>query len=194
MRDMSFKTRAPDESGLKDLWRTPKHIFDAANARFSFNVDLAASAGNSLVPGQFGFIDENQDALRTLWTARGSQTRGWLNPPYSRTADFTARCVDQSRKGAIVATLVPATVDVQWWHRDVIGIASECWLYTGRLAFIHPETGEPVSGNKGGSQLVIYTPGGPGWAGTRFGTLSHKTGLPVRPEDVAYWNANVLGA
>ena len=42
MRDMSFKTRAPDESGMKDLWRTPKHIFDAANARFSFNVDLAA--------------------------------------------------------------------------------------------------------------------------------------------------------
>lgn len=187
-RSMAFKTNAPDVDGIKDLWRTPPHIFAPVHARFAFTLDAAAAAETALVPA---FISAEQDALVTPWGTPGD--RSWCNPPYSRTGDFTARALAQSLRGITTAALVPSTVDVRWWHRDVFGEAAECWFYTGRIGFIHPVTGEVVRGNKGGSQLVVWTPKGPGLAGTRFGTLSHKTGEPVGQADRAYWYANSFG-
>lgn len=181
-QDMSYKKRGKDP--WKDFWRTPPAIFQAANERFQFTLDAAAAPETALCRS---FITAEMDALVTPWVQGAALPRVWLNPPYSRTKAFTARCVDQSRAGALVAALVPNTTDVIWWHRDVFGVAAEVWLYTGRIAFIHPLTGEVVRGNKGGSQLIVWTPDGPGAAGTRFGTLCHRTGLPLRPEDRGYW-------
>lgn len=54
--------------------------------------------------------------------------------------------------------LVPADTSVGWF-REAIQTASEVRFITaGRLAFINPVTGKPVSGNSKGSILIIWRP------------------------------------
>lgn len=54
--------------------------------------------------------------------------------------------------------LVPADTSVGWF-KEAIQTASEVRFITaGRLAFINPVTGKPVSGNNKGSMLIIWRP------------------------------------
>lgn len=201
MGDMGYKTKAPDDAGIKDLWRTPPHIFAPVHQRFGFNLDAAAAPDTALCER---YITAEQDALRCSWRVcvpEHERVRAWNNPPYSKIGDFVAKCAREAVADALVVALIPASVDVRWWHRYVIGdgtpqvgrgyaLASEVWLYTGRLSFIHPVSGKPVAGNKFGSQIVVWDGVGSTWDGPRFGTLSHKTGEPVRQADRAYWYAH----
>ena len=198
--ETEFRTKKPHRAKGKDpkrdLWRTPPEIFAPLFDRFRFALDAAASASNCLVPI---YIDEARDSLAIGWKSAGYDpipegSAAWLNPPYSATLAFLRKCVQEADEGLVVVALVPATVDVRWFHECVLGVASEVWYYTGRLAFVHPETGKPVSGNAAGSMLVVWTPEGPSWAGTRFGSLCHVRGTPVRPEDVAFWNSRLTSS
>ncbi|MDE9696683.1 DNA N-6-adenine-methyltransferase, partial [Citrobacter freundii] len=54
--------------------------------------------------------------------------------------------------------LVPADTSGGWF-KEAIQTASEVRFITaGRLAFINPVTGKPVSGNNKGSMLIIWRP------------------------------------
>ena len=193
--------RKRGQDPLKDSWRTPRSIFDPLNARWGFAMDAAADAENALADC---YIDAGADALKTDWMehlerhAAGLRPphdpAAWLNPPYSSTIEFARRCVYSAKGGMVVVALLPSTTDVRWFHECVLGVATEVWHYTGRLAFVHPTTLQRVAGNATGSMLVVWTPGGPGWAGTRYGSISHTTGMPVRDEDVAYWRPPVARA
>lgn len=143
----------PDQ---RDLWRTPPALFAALNAEFCFQLDAAAAPHNALCRK---FITAEQNTLETPW-ADYLNVPGyvWLNPPYSDITPFVKKAAAESANQIGTVMLVPADTSVGWF-REAIQTASEVRFITaGRLAFINPVSGKPVSGNNKGSMLIIWRP------------------------------------
>lgn len=140
----------------RDLWRTPPTLFAALDAEFCFQLDAAASPHNALCRK---FITAEQNTLETPW-ADYLNVPGyvWLNPPYSDIMPFVKKAAAESNNQIGTVMLVPADTSVGWF-KEAIQTASEVRFITaGRLAFINPVTGKPVSGNNKGSMLIIWRP------------------------------------
>ncbi|HBL8821913.1 TPA: phage N-6-adenine-methyltransferase [Enterobacter hormaechei] len=143
----------PDQ---RDLWRTPPALFASLDAEFCFQLDAAAAPHNALCRK---FITAEQNTLETPW-ADYLNVPGyvWLNPPYSDIMPFVKKAAAESTNQIGTVMLVPADTSVGWF-KEAIQTASEVRLITaGRLAFINPVTGKPVSGNNKGSMLIIWRP------------------------------------
>lgn len=140
----------------RDLWRTPPALFACLNAEFCFQLDAAAAAHNALCRK---FITAEQNTLETPWTDYLSiPGYAWLNPPYSDITPFVQKAADESKNQIGTVMLVPADTSVGWF-REAIETASEVrFIVGGRLAFINPVSGKPVSGNNKGSMLIIWHP------------------------------------
>lgn len=140
----------------RDLWRTPPALFASLDAEFCFQLDAAAAPYNALCRR---FITAEQNTLETPW-ADYLNVPGyvWLNPPYSDIMPFVKKAAAESANQIGTVMLVPADTSVGWF-KEAIQTASEVRFITaGRLAFINPVTGKPVSGNKKGSLLIIWKP------------------------------------
>ena len=140
----------------RDLWRTPPALFASLNAEVCFQLDAAAAPYNTLCRK---FIAEEQNTLITTWgdflVLPGYV---WLNPPYSDIGPFVQKAAAESKNQIGTVMLVPADTSVGWF-REAIETASEVrFIVGGRLAFINPVSGKPVSGNNKGSMLVIWHP------------------------------------
>lgn len=143
----------PDQ---RDLWRTPPALFASLDAEFCFQLDAAAAPHNAL---SRKFITAEQNTLETPW-ADYLNVPGyvWLNPPYSDIIPFVKKAAAESINQIGTVMLVPADTSVGWF-KEAIQTASEVRFITaGRLAFINPVTGKPVSGNNKGSMLIIWRP------------------------------------
>ena len=140
----------------RDLWRTPPALFASLDAEFCFQLDAAAAPHNALCRK---FITAEQNTLQTPW-ADYLNVPGyvWLNPPYSDITPFVKKAAAESANQIGTVMLVPADTSVGWF-KEAIQTASEVRFITaGRLAFINPVTGKPVSGNNKGSMLIIWRP------------------------------------
>ena len=140
----------------RDLWRTPPALFASLDAEFCFQLDAAAAPHNALCRK---FITAEQNTLETPWSDYLSiPGYVWLNPPYSNITPFVKKAAAESDNQIGTVMLVPADTSVGWF-KEAIQSASEVRLITaGRLAFINPVTGKPVSGNNKGSMLIIWRP------------------------------------
>ncbi len=140
----------------RDLWRTPPALFASLDAEFFFQLDAAAAPHNALCRK---FITAEQNTLETPW-ADYLNVPGyvWLNPPYSDITPFVKKAAAESANHIGTVMLIPADTSVGWF-KEAIQTASEVRFITaGRLAFINPVTGKPVSGNNKGSMLIIWRP------------------------------------
>lgn len=159
---LPVKKSAGDYGGSKtpadqrDLWRTPPALFACLNAEFCFQLDAAAAPHNALCRK---FITAEQNTLETPWADYLSiPGYVWLNPPYSDITPFVRKAATESANQIGTVMLVPADTSVGWF-KEAIQTASEVRFITaGRLAFINPVTGKPVSGNNKGSMLIIWHP------------------------------------
>ena len=140
----------------RDLWRTPPAIFVSLDAEFCFQLDAAAAPHNALCRK---FITAEQNTLETPWADYlNAPGYVWLNPPYSDITPFVKKAAVESVNQIGTVMLVPADTSVGWF-KEAIQTASEVRFITaGRLAFINPVTGKPVSGNNKGSMLIIWRP------------------------------------
>lgn len=140
----------------RDLWRTPPALFASLDAEFCFQLDAAAAPHNALCRR---FITAEQNTLETPWADYLSiPGYVWLNPPYSDITPFVKKAAAERKNQIGTVMLVPADTSVGWF-REAIETASEVRFITaGRLAFINPVTGKPVSGNNKGSMLIIWNP------------------------------------
>ncbi|WP_410779669.1 phage N-6-adenine-methyltransferase [Enterobacter ludwigii] len=140
----------------RDLWRTPPALFASLDAEFCFQLDAAAAPYNALCRK---FITAEQNTLETQWADYMSiPGYVWLNPPYSDITPFVKKAAAESVNQIGTVMLVPADTSVGWF-KEAIQTASEVRFITaGRLAFINPVTGKPVSGNNKGSMLIIWRP------------------------------------
>lgn len=165
---------------VTDLWRTPPELIEALRAELGELVlDAAATARDSVAPR---WISPADDALKVSWAGflpvLDNPQHEWIfcNPPYG---------------GGLLVWMQHAHVGAQETGRRVVvlappGIGSRYRAFaeqhgeeirdlnTGRLAFLHPETGKPAAGGRDGSSLFLYHPlgcrpgGGParvyGWS------------------------------
>lgn len=156
------KKSAGDYGGSKtpieqrNLWQTPIPLFVALDAEFCLKLDAAASDDNALCNR---YITEEQNTLETPWADYLSiPGYAWLNPPYSDITPFVKKAAAESTNQIGTVMLVPADTSVGWF-REAIETASEVrFIVGGRLAFINPVSGKPVSGNNKGSMLIIWHP------------------------------------
>ncbi len=159
---LPVKKSAGDYGGSKtpveqrNLWQTPVPLFVALDAEFCLTLDAAASANNALCNR---YITEEQNTLETPWADYLSiPSYVWLNPPYSDITPFVKKAAAESANQIGTVMLVPADTSVGWF-REAIETASEVrFIVGGRLAFINPVSGKPVSGNNKGSMLIIWHP------------------------------------
>jgi phage N-6-adenine-methyltransferase len=101
-----------------DEWRTPQEFFEALDAEFGFDVDVAATADNRWKERYFGLDhDYQKNALEMQWFPYGKAF--WMNPPYSQCREFIAKAAEQARRGCTVVALVPSRTDTRWWHEHV---------------------------------------------------------------------------
>lgn len=157
-------------SKASDEWSTPQAFFDVLDKEFAFEMDVAATPDNAkLLP----CITPERDALAVDWydefhreAADEARAAGvsppvcWLNPPYSRCAEFMAKAALEALKGCTVVCLVPSRTDTRWWHQHVWdGISHLPWpgvevrFIKGRLKFGDGKNSAPFP-----SVVVVFRP------------------------------------
>tara|TARA_R110002020_G_C15974671_1_gene747866 strand:- start:48 stop:587 length:540 start_codon:yes stop_codon:yes gene_type:complete len=159
------KSNTPTE--IKDLWRTPKFVFDYYNERFNFTVDMAASDDNHLCNY---YLTKKEDALNyatmdgvldVVGFNTGKESAVFCNPPYSNLMPWVAAVVEYSKAFVTPFVMViPADTSVKWF-KLAFDNCTECHFISGRLSFINAETEKPVSGNNKGSVVFIFDPKSP---------------------------------
>lgn len=158
------KSNTPTE--IRDLWQTPKFVFDYYDKRFGFNIDMAASEKNHLckyyITEQMNALDKStvSMAVNIAWMTE-RQPSVFLNPPYSNLQPWVEAAVKCSNAHKIpVVMLIPADTSVKWF-KYAFEHCTECHFISGRLSFINAETQKPVSGNNKGSVVFIFDPKSP---------------------------------
>lgn len=113
-------------SSATDDWATPQDTFDALNAEFRLNLDVAADKKNAKLPR---FFTKENDGLAQSWAG----ARVWCNPPYGRViGKWVAKCAGGGAE--IVVALLPARPDTRYFHDHIYGKA-EIRFIKGRLKF-----------------------------------------------------------
>ena len=120
-------------SRASDEWETPQDLFDALHQEFVFRLDAAATSENAKCDIHLGrhrwpstsMHDWRMiDALTSDWRGGlefgcregGANGSVWLNPPYSRCAEFVAKAYEESLRGVTTVALLPSRTDTRWWH------------------------------------------------------------------------------
>jgi site-specific DNA-methyltransferase (adenine-specific) len=144
-----------------DEWRTPRETFEALDAEFGFDLDVAATAENCWVENYLGpdrGRPDRTDALACDWSLLGPVC--WMNPPYSRCREFIAKAACEARRGATVVALVPSRTDTRWYHAHVWDAEKhqprpgvEIRFIKGRLKFGNSANSAPFP-----SVVIVFRP------------------------------------
>ena len=111
-------------------WATPPEIFEPLDREFGFTLDPCCTEQTAKAPE---FFTERDDGLSRPWAPH----RVFMNPPYGREIPaWTQKALSESRAGALVVGLLPASTDSAWWHRDVVDVGAEVRYIRGRVRFV----------------------------------------------------------
>lgn len=162
MKAMNKEHKSNTPAVIKDLWQTPKALFDRLNCEFNFTGDVAASEANSLC-GKF--YTESDDAINKKWFYSN-----WCNPPYSNIRPWVNKAIEQHKDGKTVVMLVPSDTSVKWF-KEAYESCNEVRFISGRISFINADTQKPVNGNNKGSVIFIWR----GWCKSHCVTLVDRS-------------------
>ena len=114
-------------------WETPPEVFDPLDAEFHFTLDPCATPETAKCARYF---TEADDGLAQSWAGEVV----FMNPPYGREVRvWTAKAVAEVAQGTTVVGLLPASTDLEWWHRDVVATGAEVRYIRGRVRFLQGE-------------------------------------------------------
>lgn len=118
--------------------QTPGYILDAVERKFGkLAVDLAALPHNTACTR---FIAPAEDSLLVDWTRRLEGGIGWLNPPFSDIRPWAMKCAEESRKGARIVMLTPASISSKWFREHVGPVATLVLGVYPKFAFVGSES------------------------------------------------------
>lgn len=114
---------------------TPLDFLDAVQNRFGeITTDLAANGTNAVATPWYGpDSDWAEDSLTQPWHNRPGLL--WLNPPYADIGTWAEKCKYESRRGAVIALLIPAAVGTNYWRNHIHDEAQVHFL-SPRLTFV----------------------------------------------------------
>lgn len=139
---------------IRDLWQTPRWLFNAVNKNFNFSCDIAASDINHLCRK---YITQEMDAFSYDFKDLAN-TFVWCNPPYSDVGpwiDLAIKNREEHQIGTVL--LVPADTSVKWFGKVVDQADEVTFITEGRVSFVRADTQEPFTGNTKGSMLVFFS-------------------------------------
>jgi DNA (cytosine-5)-methyltransferase 1 len=143
----------------KDLWQTPKHVFNALDSHYNFGLDAAASDDNFLCDC---YLTESDDAISFSWCDLvGEGGWVWCNPPYSKIMSFLQKSIDEAELGVNTILLLPAITETSWFAL-AYKKASRIMLIEKRISFIHQDTGRGASNPRG--SCIVEMSAGAGFA------------------------------
>lgn len=173
-----------EDKGRGDHWNTPHLVVDLLAEFWPWGIDLDPCSNlTSIVPArvrafapvaQGGPTDDELEAIGLPKVGKGRFRRNglaldwgrvvdsppataYVNPKFSKPADWVERCYQTGVSGLVESILcVPVQTSSMWWRRWVRTAAARCDL-DKRLAFLD-EDGEPIKGNPRDSSLVYYGP------------------------------------
>ena len=134
----------------RSKWETPWALFKYAESALGvkFILDAAASAVNRKC---LLFYDEKISGLTNPW-----QSWTWCNPPYTQTAAFVKKAVEEKHKGMSSVVMTYAVTDVAWFHEFFDDI-TEVIFIKGRVKSIDPDTGkQSKKAPAKGHMLVVF--------------------------------------
>lgn len=112
---MSMPVQKPGRS--KQDYGTPWELIRAVEARWGqLRTDLAAN-------------DDGSNAKAPQWTSSAFDYDWsgfglcWLNPPFGRIGKWAKKCLEESRRGARIIMLTPASVSSEWFAKYADGNA-----------------------------------------------------------------------
>lgn len=146
---MNDNTKKVMFSSDKDCWETPQKEWQEWNAKYSFEIDLAASKINSRCAT---YLTEELNSLDQDWYKLSSGWM-WLNPPFSKSKEFIKKCDEEAQKGAKIVMLMPARTDTKAFHQHINGKYNVIFL-KGRLKF--EINGQPVLDKHGRPQSAPF--------------------------------------
>lgn len=117
----------------KQDFATPKDFRDAVVAKFGFpSFDLAASATNYFASSDSEYFGVEHNSLTKDW----SEFLGllWLNCPFGNIAPWANKCYQESKKGAHILFLIPASVGSNYWA-EFVHDKSRVYFLRPRLCF-----------------------------------------------------------
>lgn len=92
---------------------TPDDLFGPLHDRFSFTIDVAASARNAKLPR---YWTRDDDGLAQTWLGE----RVWCNPPYSACEQWVRKAWAERDWCPLVVMLLPANRTEQpWWQEQI---------------------------------------------------------------------------
>lgn len=163
----------------KDTWQTPKYFFRWLEYRFShFHIDGCADEKNKCCSYWFGenhlkddcddyyqhlgddlLSEDTFEKLLALTNAHVEYMRIFINPPYSEVTPFLKRAKELRDAGHTVVMLLNNDKSTKWYQNHIHNTANEVIdIIGGRIAFIHPVTGEEVKGDGKGQMVVVFDP------------------------------------
>lgn len=136
---------------IRDIWQTPREIYENLNDEFAFVGDVAASDVNHL---HVNYLTELDDSLTVNWSDHFGAGFKWCNPPYSDIRPW----IDKAAIERSVVMLIPADISVGWFKAALESVDEVRFIVGGRLSFVRADTQEPQNGNNKGSMLLIWNP------------------------------------
>ena len=123
------KGRGP---GGPDEWFTPLDYIDAARAVLGeIDLDSATCAFAQFRIRAAQFFTKEDDGLAHPWGGRV-----WLNPPFSRVAEFVAKLLEEIKAGRVTAAILLThnSSDTAWFHQAANAASAVCFT-RGRIRF-----------------------------------------------------------
>lgn len=130
----------------KDTWQTPLGLVQALG---QFDLDPCADAQAPTRLAKTGFT-VSDNGLVCEWFGRV-----FMNPPYGSSAKRWLKKLADHGNGI---ALIPPRVGSHWFHDLVFAKCDAIMFLRGRIAFIDPQTQQPVKGNNADSILVAFGP------------------------------------
>lgn len=137
--DFALLNPIGSEVNEADIRTTPMWLFALLDAEFHFGVDAVANEGNALCPVWFGpgspFGADALKAPPSAWQQTGKPV--FINPPFSRMPEFTARVQFIRRYVDLpVVMVMPGDRHEQlWFHEHVLGKAAEVRIPRRRVRY-----------------------------------------------------------
>lgn len=136
-----------------DNFRTPDKLFNQLNDIFNFTCDAACTTDDCKC--EYGFCyDLAIDALQQSWGGK----RVFCNPLFSRKKEFIEKADYEVQQGGcpVVVMVLPSNCMDSAVFQRVIKKKYFYEVLSGRIAFIHQETGLPMKGNNSGTVIVYF--------------------------------------
>ena len=136
-------------------YRTPLEIFELAKSLFGdFDLDVASSSYDTLIPKYLEFNTEDDNGLTNAWKASSV----WCNPPYDNTEAWIKKAIHEcfvAKNTNQVVMLLATNTGVSYWE-DIIKYAFSIHFIIGRISFVNPSTCTRDKGNRHNSCFVLF--------------------------------------